>query len=111
MASSMKRILKLKENKGLRDVVVEVFWPEQRERTWFSDWRIVWPDRERKGSAGGLDAIQSLVCALKIVGAEIYCGAEHQAGLLSWSDDWSGYGFPVPNGIRDLLTGDDAEYL
>jgi hypothetical protein len=30
---------------------------------------------------------------------------------LSWDDNWSGYGFPVPGNIRDLLAGDDKKYL
>ena len=111
MANSMERVLKLKSDEGFVDVVVDVFWPEQRHQSWFSDWKIMWPDRERRGSAGGSDAIQALFCALQIIGAEINCSDEHQAGLLSWGDDGAGYGFPVPHGIRDLLIGDDAKYL
>ena len=111
MANSMERVLKLKSSEGFVDVVVEVFWPEQHEQSWFSDWKIVWPDRDRSGSAGGVDAIQALLCAFNIIGTEIYCSAEHQAGLLCWGDDSAGYGFPVPHGIRDLLIGDDAKYL
>jgi hypothetical protein len=107
----MQRILRLRDGAGFAEVVVGIFWPEQRENSWFSDWAIRWPDRERKGSAGGSDAIQALLGALKIVGAELNSSAEHQARRLSWADDWSGYGFPVPNGMRDALMGDDAKYL
>ena len=111
MAPALTRILKLSMERGTVDVVVRIFWPEQRENSWFSDWTIGWPDRERKGSAGGADAIQALLVALKFVGTELYCSAEHEAGRLTWADDWSGYGFPVPGGMRDALKGDDAAHL
>jgi hypothetical protein len=111
MSNSLQRVLRLRDGARSAEVVVDILWPEQRENSWFSHWTIGWPDRERKGSAGGSDAIQALLSALKIVGAELNGSAEARAGRLSWADDWSGYGFPVPNGMRDVLTGDDAKYL
>jgi hypothetical protein len=111
MPNAMQRILKLRSGTGDIDVVVNIYWPEPRENSWFADWTIGWPDRERKGSAGGADAIQALLVALNMVGSELYCSAEHEAGRLDWADDWSGYGFPVPRGMREVLTGDDAQYL
>jgi hypothetical protein len=59
----------------------------------------------------GTDAIQALLNALQMVGTEIYCSEEHRSGKLSWDDNWSGYGFPVPGNIRDLLAGSDKKYL
>ena len=109
MPNALQRMLRLRSGPG--HVVVSIFWPERRDNSWFADWSIGWPDRERNGSAGGADAIQALLVAFNIVGTELYCSAEHQAGRLSWGDDWSGYGFPVPNGMRDVLKGDDAQYL
>lgn len=111
MTSALQRKLRLRNGSSNADVVIRIAWPEQRENSWFSDWTIHWPDRERKGSAGGADAIQALLVALKIVGAELYCSAEHESGRLIWADDWSGYGFPVPANIRDLLIGDDAAHF
>lgn len=111
MPACMQRILRLRHGSGSVDVAVDISWPEQRADSWFADWAIHWPDRERRGSAGGSDAIQALLVALNLVGAELNCSAEHAAGRLSWADGWSGYGFPVPNGMRDALTGDDAKYL
>jgi hypothetical protein len=111
MTKSMQRILKLRNGSDFADVVVDVFWPEQQKNSWFSDWTIRWPDRERKGSAAGSDAIQALIAALKIVGTELNCSPEHEAKRLSWANDWIGYGFPVPNVMRDALIGDDAKYL
>jgi hypothetical protein len=54
---------------------------------------------------------QALLNALQMVGTEIYCSEEHRSGKLSWDDNWSGYGFPVPGNIRDLLAGNDKQYL
>jgi hypothetical protein len=111
MPSALQRTLRLRVGERYADVVVSIHWPERRENSWFADWSIGWPDRERTGSAGGADAIQAMLAALKLVGTELHCSVEHQAGRLDWADDWSGYGFPVPRGMRDLLTGDDAQYL
>ena len=111
MPEPMQRILRLRSGAGHVDIAVKIHWPELRENSWFADWSIGWPDSERKGSAGGEDAIQALLGALKLVGTELHCSAEHEAGQLDWPEGWSGYGFPVPHAIRDLLKGDDARYL
>ncbi|CAN5468602.1 hypothetical protein BH11PSE4_BH11PSE4_14040 [soil metagenome] len=111
MPDALERILRLRNGTGYAEVVVQILWPEQRKNSWFSDWTIRWPDRERKGSAGGADAIQALIAALKMVGTELNCSPEHEAKRLSWANDWIGYGFPVPNVMRDALRGDDAKYL
>jgi uncharacterized protein DUF6968 len=57
------------------------------------------------------DAIQALLHALEMIGAEIYTSEEHRSGRLVWSDGWKGYGFPVSGRIRDLLVGDDAKFF
>ena len=111
MTTSMKRNLKLENGETISDVAIDVVWPTKRDGSWFCDWTIEWPDRRRTGSAGGIDPIQSLLNALRLIGSEIYCSNEHKSGRLSWSAGWSGYGFPVPAVIKDLLVGDDAKYL
>ena len=111
MANPITRILKLRSNGREDDVVIDIQWPELRANSWFADWRIRFPERERKGSAGGTDAIQAVDGALKLIGAELYASDEHKAGSLTWGDDWSGYGFPVPSNMRDMMTGDDAKYF
>ena len=84
MPKSLQRTLRLRNGTGFEDVVVSIFWLEQRDQSWFSGWTIGWPERERRGSAGGADAIQALFVALNMVGTGLYCSAEHKAGLLSW---------------------------
>jgi hypothetical protein len=108
---TLSRSLRLK-NKGTDvEVPVHIFWPYQESGSWFCRWEIRWPNRKRTNTAGGADAIQSLRHALEMVGAELYCSDEHEAGVLTSGSDWKGYGFPVPHNIRKRLVGDDKEYL
>ncbi len=93
------------------DVLIRLFWPTRNKEAWYCRWEIDWPDRQRVNSAGGVDAIQALLLALSMIGAELYCSDEHQSVGLSWGQDWIGYGFPLPANLRDLLIGDDAKYL
>jgi hypothetical protein len=46
-----------------------------------------------------------------MVGSEIYASSEHQSGQLTWTESRTGYGFPVPQNIRNVLVGDDANYF
>jgi len=46
-----------------------------------------------------------------MIGSEIYTSDYHKSGHLSSHESWRGYGFPVPQNLRDLLIGDDAKYL
>jgi hypothetical protein len=82
MPEPMQRMLRLRSGAGCADVLILIHWPEPRENSWFADWSIGWPDGERKGSAGGEDAISALLGALKLVGTELHCSAEHEAGQL-----------------------------
>lgn len=72
---------------------------------------IGWPDRILERKVFGIDAIQSLELALRMIGTELYASAYHKAGRLMWLKPGAGYGFPVPNTIRDMLIGEDREYL
>lgn len=106
-----ERKLTLFTARGSHDVLIAITSPTQRDQSWFADWEICWPDRKRNGSAGGTDAIQALVSSLKMIGSEIYCSDEHKTGQLRWGNEYLGYGFPVPAGIRDMMIGDDVRYF
>jgi hypothetical protein len=108
---AVTRKLKLRQSGTERDVAIRVFWPTKDTGAWDCRWEIDWPDRPRSNSGRGVDAMQALVQALQMVGAEIYCSDEHKSGRLLWEDGWAGYGFPVPGSIRDLLAGDDGKYF
>lgn len=57
--------------------------------------------------AHGVDALQSLIMALQMIGSEIYASAYHKEGALHAANREEGYGFPVPPFLRHLLTGSD----
>lgn len=111
MASVMTRSLKLRKGGMVRDVAVRVFWPVADNAAWDCRWEIDWPEQPRSNAGRGVDAMQALVNALTMIGAEIYCSEAHKAGQLTWNDEWRGYGFPVSPGLRDMLIGDDARFL
>ena len=92
-------------------VPIKTFVPVMDKDTWGCRWEIHWPDRLRNGTAFGFDGMQALVHALQTIGTEIYESSEHKSGQLSWTESRSGYGFPVPQIIRDSLIGDDANYF
>lgn len=109
--AAMTRVLKLHHDGRLLDVPVRVFWPVRDAGGWSCRWAIEWPDRTRTNDAHGTDAVQALVHALQMIGAELYASDAHKAGKLTWDNGRQGYGFPVANAIRDLLVGDDMRFL
>jgi hypothetical protein len=111
MIPFISRKLRLRSDDTHIDIPIRVFCPVEGKTAWDCHWEITWPDRQRTNAAGGIDAIQSLLLALSMIGAELYCSEEHQSGRLSWGPEWKGYGFPVPRNLRDLLIGDDAKFL
>lgn len=42
-----------------------------------------------------------------MIGADLYTSTYHQEGSLRAYDSEEGYGFPVPNSLRDRLIGVD----
>jgi hypothetical protein len=103
----LTRILKLRDHGRDVEITVRISWPGQEQRSWACRWEIIWPDRRRSNFGRGTDAVQALISALQMVGSELYFSDEHRSGNLWWVEKWVGYGFPVPNNIRDLLVGDD----
>ncbi len=111
MNSVITRALKLTIGGTERDLPIRIFWPIDDTNAWSCRWEIDWPDRQRAGSAFGADAVQALLVALQMIGTELYCSDEHRSGRLSGPPDWSGYGFPLPGNLRDMLIGDDARFF
>jgi hypothetical protein len=106
-----ERTLKLRHSAKEASIPIRFFLPDQEKDAWSCRWEIHWPDRVRKGTALGFDGAQALVHALQTVGSEIYASDEHKSGQLVWTESGMGYGFPVPQNIRDLLVGHDASYF
>jgi hypothetical protein len=105
------RVLTLRQGQGEVDVPVHLQAPEQIEGDWICRFEIGWPEEKVERWAAGVDAMQALVHALHMIGAEIYASEPHEAGKLAWLSPGAGYGFPVPGNIRDLLVGGDKRFL
>lgn len=106
-----ERLLKIKLSSELIDVPVVMFAPKEVEGTWVCKFKIGWPDGEIEMDAGGVDAVQALELALKMIGAFIYSSDHHASGNLKWLEDGKGYGFPITNGLRDMLVGEDRKFF
>lgn len=109
--NAISRVLKISSGGRELDVPVRIYWPVEDKAAWSCRWEIHWPGRMRSNAAHGADAIQALINAFQMIGSELYCSEEHKSGRLWWAKKWIGYGFPVPNNIRDLLVGDDKKSL
>lgn len=105
------RALKLHRTTGEIQIPIRIFAPEQEGSSWRCKLEIDWPEGTVKRAAGGIDAVQALELAMKMIGALIYTSDHHESGELMWLEPGKGYGFPVANTIRDLLIGDDAKFL
>ena len=52
--------------------------------------------------------MQTLVIAMQMVSAELYTSTPGKAGELYFETPGTGFGFPTPPSMRDLLTDEDA---
>jgi len=106
-----RRSLNLRQGQTDIEVMVRLYQPEPDGDAWTTRFEIDWPEGPRRGAATGLDSLQSLLLALQMIGSEIYTSNYHKAGALAWHEPGQGYGFPVPQNLRDLLIGHDARFL
>lgn len=105
------RVLTLQNAERSIEIPIKIFAPEPEKVDWSCRFQIGWPDGTLERAAVGVDAIQALLLALQMIGAQIYASDHHAAGKLSWLAPGQGYGFPVSAGIRDLLVGSDAKFF
>lgn len=106
------RTLTLREDDGDTKIEVRIFSPQQQKPSgWSCRYEIDWPRGRKAMEAGGADSIQALAIALSMIGTDIYTSSYHESGNLFYAAPGRGYGFPVPNSLRDLLIGDDAAYF
>jgi hypothetical protein len=92
------------EREGVANVVVHIGKPEKfpGSEDYYCPFRVHGLDNEKVGYAGGVDAVQTLELALKMVGTVLYTSTEAQARELTWNGS-EDLGFPVPSSIIDLL--------
>jgi hypothetical protein len=105
------RVLTLRRPTGDIEIPIRIFAPEQQTIDCVCRFEVDWPDGKWAMAAEGVDEVQALELALRIIGAQIYSSDYHASGQLMWLEPGKGYGFPVTNGIRDLLIGDDKRYM
>ncbi len=103
------RALRLRRAGNDVEIPIRIFAPKPQPIDWSCRFEIGWPDGILSAEAMGVDAIQALDLALKMIGATIYASDHHASGNLIWLEPGKGYGFPVTHGIRDLLVGDDEK--
>jgi hypothetical protein len=105
------RILTARTEAGDVDIPIRIFAPQPLAIDYKCRFEIDWPNGRVERWAEGVDAVQALVCALQMIGAQLYGSELHENGQLFYHHPGKGYGFPVIGSIRDLLVGDDAKYL
>lgn len=91
-----------------KGIDVRLFQPERDGNSWRCRYEIDWPRGTRKSFGQGVDGAQAIIIAMQKIGAELYTSTYHNAGHLRFEKHGSGYGFPVPKPMRDMLVGDDA---
>lgn len=107
-----QRILKLQRKDRIIDIPVIVFLPEQAsDGTWFCGYEIGWPEGKQTSRAGGVDALQAVLLAFQMIGADIYTSSYHKSGALFLDIPGQGYGFPVAVPLRDQLVGEDKLFF
>lgn len=104
------RILRLRVGEREIEVPIRIFSPERSGTGWSCRYEIGWPEGKDTRTCGGVDSVQALILALQMIGADIYTSTYHQSGALFFEASGRGYGFPVPESLRDLLIGEDAKF-
>lgn len=92
---------------GVQSVLVRIGMPKRRAGSddWYCPYQTEGIGSGRIGISYGVDSVQALVLALSMVGAELYCSKEYEAGRLGWDCGAvkGDLGFPVPDSIHDVL--------
>ena len=107
-----ERLLKISRSGTTLDVLVRLNAPQKQSgNSWSCVYEIGWPERPKRMTVSGVDAVQAIVVALQMIATDLYTSNYHKAGELTFEKPGGGYGFPVGKGVRDLLEGDDATFL
>lgn len=106
-----ERNLKIKSSTEDIEVPISIYLPREVDGAWLCKFTIEWPDGEIQMDANGSDGVQAIELALKMIGSFLYASDHHASGELVWLEAGKGYGFPVPNNLRDRLIGDDRKFF
>jgi hypothetical protein len=103
-----ERVLTLLREDGSKlPFKARIFAPKEADGPWFCIAEIEWPQGTKRMQAYGVDSVQAIMMGLQIIGIWLYTSEAHKQGRLYFESPGSGYGFPVPAGLRDALIGDD----
>ena len=103
-----RRTLTLRQQGQDHPVEVTLAAPRFETGCWLCAYEIHWPSGPRRFYGAGADSMQALVIAMQMVSAELYTSAPGKAGELFFDTPGTGFGFPAPPSMRDLLTEEDA---
>lgn len=102
-----RRVLSLAPN-GEVVVVIGKPRPFPGGGDFFCPFKVEGLGSQRITRAGGVDAVQALELALRMVGTVLYTSQEYKDGRLTWEGGENGsLGFPVAANIRDILPEGD----
>ena len=105
------RTLTFTEHNKPIQIQISISAPLQAEGAWSCEWSIGWPHGVRTARGYGVDSVQALRLTLEMIGAELYASPYHANGGLYFKIPNSGYGFPVPANMRDMLIGEDKTFF
>jgi hypothetical protein len=103
------RVLRIATDGEHVEVPVSIHVPFDDDGAWRCDFEIGWPETPTKFRGMGLDSVQALESARKMIAVHLYASPYHHAGTLYFDQPGNGYGFPLPAGSRDLAVGDDRK--
>ena len=103
-----RRTLTLRQQGQDHAVEVTLAAPRFETGCWLCSYEIHWPSGPSRFYGAGADSMQALVLAMQMVSAELYTSAAGKAGELFFETPGTGFGFPAPPTMRDLLTEEDA---
>jgi hypothetical protein len=89
------------------DFTVEIERPVEISGDYKCSYNIHWPNGTVSGYAMGVDAIQSLILAIRKLGVDLYLSESAKNGQLIWLEAGGGYGILLPKGLEDRYVGDD----
>lgn len=110
MIAAQRTLLITAEDDGKAiPVQVTVDVPTFDRNAWICGFQIGWPNGTVANRGMGIDSVQALESALRMIAIHLYASPYHHAGTLYFDEPGSGYGFSLPAGGRDLAVGDDRK--
>jgi hypothetical protein len=88
-------------------VEVRIFQPESIGFDFKCHYEIQWPEGTKSGHASGVDSLQSLILAIRKLGADMHFSAQNKSGALAWLDADDGLGLLLPKGVEEFYRGSD----